>query len=30
MKANPERRNQTTAFFSAQDDFGALGTSAAC
>jgi len=30
MAANPERRNLTTAIFGPQDEFGALGTSAAC
>jgi hypothetical protein len=29
-QANSERRNHTTAVFSAQDDVGAMGTSAAC
>ena len=29
MAANPERRNLTTAIFGPQDEFGALGTSAA-
>ena len=30
IAANPERRNLTTAIFSPQDEFGTLGTSAAC